>query len=228
VNRRQITVLVVALSVVLSHCERTAKESRIEASLTAATIIARTTQAYSVASYADSGSLTTDVGWPWRVWHFVLHHRAADEFSTHFVRGHELTYVYASMDGWQEKIAVDATGKASITRTVRHRKTFKSEDAWSALASSAGATHGASEIVPALLLGARQPSISRLSAIRRLRDFTLMGTRCFTVSGSLEAAGIHATYTLYIDQQTYFLRRVSRVIKTQDSTSSDVIDYFPR
>lgn len=160
-----------------------------------------------VSAYSDHGTVSRDESWPWIVWHIVRYGRAHDEFRTMFVRvrGGAFHFTYSPVGDRETRI--DNPGD---------------------LVALSGVSHGASATVPLLLIGDSQAPIRRLTALQRRADKTIDNRPCFTVTGTLQGGGARAWYTLYIDQRTYFLRRVTSEVVGHGTTSTNTIDYLRR
>jgi len=172
--------------------------------LTTQGIIARMFSAYAHAdAYSDSGSVDSGESWLSMAWHLIRRGRAYDEFRTMYVRGRTLRFVYSSTDG-------------------RNAQADRDSD----LIALAGSSHGASTAVPFLLLNNNDAPLRRLNGWKRSADTTVRGARCFTVSGTLNGGGVHATYTLHIDRRTYFLTRITREMSAGDAVWRETIDYL--
>ena len=175
------------------------------ADLTAAAILTRMTAVYShVSSYSDEGTVTRDESWPWIVWHIVRYGRAHDEFRTAFtrLRGGTFGFTYSAVGDRERRV-----------------------DNAAELATLSGVSRGASTIEPLLLFGDSRAPTQRLTALQRRPDTNVGDRRCFVITGTQQCGVVRASYIVYIDQQTYFLRRVSREVAARGTTSTNTIDY---
>lgn len=192
----------IALSVGLGACR--AERERVQSDLSGGEILARTADRYANASvYEDRGGVVLNEPRLWRLFKLLSRGEYRETFTTSFTRSQGGTFRYQPRDGGP-KFASFAPGALGDS-----------------LAGLVGVTHGASYVVPEILIEGRRARTLLADPLRET-DSTCQRRKCFVVSG-YDQRGYACR--MLIDTEQFVIRRIERKLKVRGTEVGATIEY---
>jgi len=183
-------------------------------------ILDRMAKAYAECkSYRDSGVVKT-------VFVEKTGNRTVEKpFTTAFVRSDRFRFEYKEKRGNQQsRYIIWSNGKEVLTWWDVKPGIEKPKSLWLASAGAAGVSSGSANRIPALLLpGEVWGSPTVITDAKRAEDGKLDKVECFRVEGIYGNTPI----TLWIDKQSYLLRRIDQQMKFANFRTEETTTYDP-